>query len=1060
MRIQPFDQRMIRASAGSGKTHQLTNRYLVLLTANVSPETILATTFTRKAAAEILDRLLVRLSEAAIDDSAAEKLAKEIDQPSVERDGFIQLLRKLLKNLHRLRVGTLDSFTISLARAYSLEMGLPAGWAICEEAEELALQSEALEQLLERHTQALAALLPLLNKGESQRSVHGELQSVISKHYETYLGSAPSAWEGLQLPEPIAAEEMARALKQLKELDLTPCGHPGFAATRDKDAAACEDKDWSRLLDSGLAARALSGERYYGKEIPADAQNIYATLMRYAGAQVVSRLAAQTRATWETLDRYHSCLWDLKERTGKLRFGDVTRTVSQALKGNGLEVEGMNFRLDRSIDHILLDEFQDTSLDQWRVLQPLVEAICKAPGKSARSFFCVGDVKQAIYGWRGGIAEIFDSLPAAIGDLHEEELAVSQRSAQPIIDVVNKVFGSLNHIEGMESCQAALAAWQKRFVIHTTCKQLSGYVLLGTGPAMSEGENAGDQRGRHCQYVAKEIAKLVSLAPACSIGVLCRTKNIMARMIYELRERKINASQEGGNPLTDSPAVELLLSLLMLADHPGHSAAWFHLRNSPLSTWIDDQPATQSFARGLRRNILDQGYGPFVYGWAKRLAPACNERDLSRLQQLVDMAYTYQPRSTLRADDFVNWVRQTQVPDPSNAKVQVMTIHAAKGLQFDAVVLPELDTWLVGQPQALVVGRDAGTLNVDFVCRYAGDMVQKVMSDADRKRFAKDRQRWVEESLSLLYVAMTRAIRGLYLYVPGLRQGNANRKESWHHLLRQTLAPDKSWSERALLYERGVANWFEGKLSTAARQEVSMPTAPSTIAFREHDSDRRRGMRYVLPSGHEEGERLPLAHLFNAPERLARAAGQLYHAWFVTVEWLEDGLPAEQALRTEAQRLRDDLPVETWRELESLVQRFLSWLENPAIACLLKRSAYKCPNEPGFPAGLAPYFKKISGQKVERERTFLYPTGVTFQHGSIDRIVWLLDGNQVVGADVIDFKTDAIRLNEIWALGERVAHYRPQLEAYRRAAARLGRLPPERVTARLVFTEPGLIEEI
>src|SRR6516225_9248800 len=105
----PFVHQVIRASAGSGKTHRLTNRYLALLAAGVEPDAILATTFTRKAAAEILDRVLERLARAASIADAAAELAKQIQTDDNTPHAFAALLRRLLRNLHRVRIGTLDS---------------------------------------------------------------------------------------------------------------------------------------------------------------------------------------------------------------------------------------------------------------------------------------------------------------------------------------------------------------------------------------------------------------------------------------------------------------------------------------------------------------------------------------------------------------------------------------------------------------------------------------------------------------------------------------------------------------------------------------------------------------------------------------------------------------------------------------------------------------------------------------------------------------------------------------------------------------------------------------
>src|SRR5205823_867923 len=121
-----------------------------------------------------------------------------------------------------------------------------------------------------------------------------------------------------------------------------------------------------------------------------------------------------------------------------LRFSDVTFRLADAI--GAIEPERLAFRLDGGIRHVLLDEFQDTSPSQWRVLRPLAENVV---GTNGGTFFCVGDAKQAIYGWRGGVAEIFDALEGQLPGLEQRSLAESYRSAQPVIDAVNAVFNKL-----------------------------------------------------------------------------------------------------------------------------------------------------------------------------------------------------------------------------------------------------------------------------------------------------------------------------------------------------------------------------------------------------------------------------------------------------------------------------------------------------------------------------------------------------------------------------------------------------------------------------------------
>ncbi len=800
----PFVNQVIRASAGSGKTHQLTNRYLGLLARDVAPEAMLATTFTRKAAGEILDRVLERLAGAGADESRAKQLASDIHATQDTTAYFVDLLRGLLRNLHRVRIGTLDSFTISLARSFSLELGLPAGWAICEEADDAALRRAALEQLLTQQPEDVARLFLLLSKGAIRRSVQEQLQGVIGQHHEIYCESRPEAWQRLHVPPGVAAAQWTTALEQLRAFDFSKCGHKGFLTAQKTDIGKFEQEDWAGFLSAGLAAKVAAGDvKYQKKPIPDDAQVLYRTLLQHAISQLVGTLAEQTQATWELLDGFDRELRPLQQSSGALRFHDVTRSLVDSRSGHAWLTETLAFRLDGAIEHLLLDEFQDTSRVQWEVLRPIAQSATGSNG----SFFAVGNVKQAIFGWRGGEARIFDSLRNDLAPLSEAQLDVSRRSAEPIIDVVNKVFGHLPEVDLGNKCRAGLDAWASRFEKHTTVKAgVPGYVCLATGPGQEDGQKLAEQRGGHCRHVAGKIRELIERAPAAEIGILCRTNNGVAHMIYELRQLRIEASEEGGNPLADSPAVELLLSLFTLADHPGHTAAWFHLQNSPLKTEVAPFAKAEMLAIHIRRDLLANGYGRVVYDWARRVAPVCDRRDLSRLQQLVDMAYSYQLRSTLRPDDFVRWVRQQRVADPSGARVRVMTVHAAKGLQFDAVVLPELDATLVGRAPPFVVGRDPKSLAVTFVCRYASEEVRALLTSEERLVFDETRQQAVEESLSLLYVAMTRAKQAMYLYIPGPR--NRKSGDAWYRLLLQTLSPEAALTENAHLYEHGDPNWM------------------------------------------------------------------------------------------------------------------------------------------------------------------------------------------------------------------------------------------------------------
>src|SRR5438876_5282761 len=194
----------------------------------------------------------------------------------------------------------------------------------------------------------------------------------------------------------------------------------------------------------------------------------------------------------------------------------------------------------------------------------------------------------------------------------------SRRSAPVVIDAVNQVFGYLGRFDAGDHAKAGIDAWKERFTQHTTHRQgLPGHVRLMSGPEKPKEQDSTEYRKRFLRFVAREVSALHEKAPGRSIGVLCRKKKTVGRLIYELRQLGVEASEEAGSSLDDSPAVEAILSLFTLADHPGHSIAWFHLKNSPFHEDVQQFDHPDRVARRVRSELLRIGYGEFVYHWAK-----------------------------------------------------------------------------------------------------------------------------------------------------------------------------------------------------------------------------------------------------------------------------------------------------------------------------------------------------------------------------------------------------------------------------------------------------------
>ncbi|MEX2501954.1 MAG: UvrD-helicase domain-containing protein, partial [Trueperaceae bacterium] len=366
----------------------------------------------------------------------------------------------------------------------------------------------------------------------------------------------------------------------------------------------------------------------------AELLDAYLPLIDHAMADQVSRLRHQTLATYDLLHHFDRHYTRLRSRNQVVLFSDLTHKLARELPllGDDLLME-IYYRLDAQVTHLLLDEFQDTSLDQWRVLAPFAEEIRDHgpdPNASGRSFFCVGDVKQAIYGWRGGCAELFDEVEAAFPGA-SMPLSVSWRSSPVVLDAVNQVFGNLDRCAALDADAAAAARWQAGFDTHTSAKKnrtLPGHVRLVTsrpeladpadpsGVAVTDDASNGDDAdpvdvitdAPHETFVAEQVRAIHEQDRARSIAVLVSTNKAVHGLIYALRKLGLTVSGEGGNPLTDCPAVNAVLSALTLADHPGHTAAAFHVANSPMGAVVglnSTAPAArEAVALRIRRSLL------------------------------------------------------------------------------------------------------------------------------------------------------------------------------------------------------------------------------------------------------------------------------------------------------------------------------------------------------------------------------------------------------------------------------------------------------------------------
>lgn len=1037
-----FVARVIKASAGTGKTHQLTSRIIGILAAEEHAERILATTFTRKAAGEIRERIFYRVARAACDSGYARVLSKEIAEPKADQEFFISLLVSLVRSQHRLKIFTLDSFFVQMAQGFTAELGLSPGWRIVDEAGEKKLKRLALQKLLSSvPDEELLPLLRAFNKETHHRSVFDLFEDGFSSLYDVFRKTGPEAWSWLECPDCVDDGTLRESLEALRDAAL-PTTQQGKAdrkwqSARDGILSDAALERWEGIAKSKLVSSADSGGSYNGKPFPEMLRRALLPLATHARAKVLGKLRDQTLAAYHLLTVFDSYLDEAKNRAGVATFADVKYRLAEAQFKERLS--GLYYRLDSSISHLLLDEFQDTAVDEWRVLSPLAdEILSKANGEA--SFFCVGDVKQAIYGWRGGESEIFDKLASWWPLLSSctSTIQETRRCAPAIIDTVNAVFQSLPCNEALKEFGCSASTWAQRFEAHSSTRnEIQGYVSLRSSPEAAEEEH---QNEKTLAYAAQVVSEILRKAPGASVGVLVKTNEAVAKMIAFLAKPEIGiaASEEGGVPIASDPGVHAFLSLFRLADHPGDTIARYHVASSPLGSLFDytdvsSSRAAQEVACIVHSSLMTYGFGRSLSKWAREIAHTCSEGGLRRLLQLVDLGHAFEAHGSTRCRDFVDYVSTTRVEDPSSAQVRVMTIYKSKGLEFDVVVLPDLDKELTSSPllRKVLIQKDQITREIVRVSSYPNRDERALHPDLEAL-FQAQREEELKESLCVLYVALTRAVHALYLIVaPERIVANEKATATYAGIVKKALLTGEGTRPAPLLHERGNRRWCsEATRLTEKSAEYPSHVRKNRVTLADSPKSRLRNLIRRTPSSFEGGSFIDIKARAKSVNRDFEK-GIAIHGILEQVEWLPDD--GEAAIQ--------HLPSHVGGEHDRLL--LVQWLTPPPIRRLFSRSHYE---QKGF-----------CFVQVLREHPFAVREGNILLSGKFDRLIVGKDQDGEVKAEIIDFKTDYFPPDQ---QEEKIAYYSPQLDAYRRAAAKLLSLPMQRIEMQLAFLTRGMVASV
>lgn len=1061
------DSRNVRllASAGTGKTFRLTNRFLGLLLAGVEPERVLATTFTRKAAGEILDRVFVRLIAACDSEEKAAKLAEELRDskdllgPAPGREACRDLVARLARRLNAFRVQTIDSFFVEVVRCHALDLGLPPGWSIADDrVVEAQRGTAASEVLVPEQAEALVVILRELARGAAQRLVHRRLMDTVGDYRPVHLEAVEGAWQQFSTGEPVDDETLARTLSALEsaELPKTQAGKPDSRWVKAMGTLleAARNGAWERLIGSGLCAAYRKEGKYVSRDFTAEIAEAIETLILRIQQELIGRINRNNAAAEALLGEFEVVLDRIRGESGAFGFEDLPYTLVPRGQGpNPLEERGIDlwYRLDGRTDHLLLDEFQDTSPVQWRILENLAGEIVAQPGED-RSLLVVGDVKQSIYAFRQAESQLLAQLGTKLPGLESDTLYKSYRSSRVVLDSVNLVFGDLARNPVFEAGSPYLAAAERwtgedGFPAHESALEAQPGVVHVV-QALDDSE--GEPKGRSvCRRVVERVRDIhESSGGRARIGVLLRAGRHAPWILNRLAELGIDATGEGGTPLTDSRAVLVLLSLLHLADHPDDSAAAFHVASSPLGELEELAPLRgvprsgelrsrrYEVSRRLRRRLADEGLGALTSWVGAHVlhGSGWSDWDRARFTQLLDLAHQFEAQREPRISAFLDHVRVTRVESPGHAAVRVMTIHASKGLEFDAVVLPLFGDSLSGRSDRVLFDRADPYGPVRRATVAPNEKIAALHPELE-ELYEAGLARRVEDGLCVLYVAMTRARRRLDVVLPRPPKSSSSPRADL--LVRAALPADEVQEpdDAGVLWTSGdPGGWAEGL--AAERPEIVEPVTDLGLAT----GAAPRRLERRSPSS-QEGGGLRSAREVLGPHRAA-SLGTLVHACFEGVGWIEDFDLAAGAHLEHRELRRADAASRA-----EAVRVFEAALEREGVRSALSRSGFDAPAGAELEVLVEERFAQVRPAQE----------GEALWSGAIDRLVLARVGGEVVLAEVLDFKSDDVSGE---ALEGRVEYYRPQLESYRELVRERHGLAPEQVRTRLLFVRSGEVREV
>ncbi len=719
----------LKASAGSGKTFALSVRFLALLFKGANPSEILTLTFTKKATAEmkerILDYLKILQKENLEDEKEKEKsqnILKELEEkyhlnPSFVQNRAQEIYQRFLNA--EIRISTIDAFFQSILRKFCWFVGLSANFEVNEDtkAHQQQLNASFLSALNSKQLEELSVFIAqcLSHDSYTSDSVLERLRFLKNKLYLFDPNKKDPVFN-----EEGFLEKLRSLNQQIQNIET--------ASNEAKKAIKCDD--FRGFLNSSLTWLKKKGEyRDFKKikdEIPtleSECEEIENDLKLY--------YEARESALFKKFPKFIQLYDRATSKIQALDFDAIKDKVHALLNGyEEMPAEFFYFRLDSRIAHILIDEFQDTSLNDYKILAPFIDEIKAGIGQAKwhRSVFFVGDVKQSIYGFRGSFSSLLESVSK---DFYHDNLEFNHRSSPLIINYVNTIFKKAYQ-------NSPTAYLEQKYPKASSNKHAKdGYVKVSL---------VADERELLLEQILQEAKNLLEhrIDPK-DITLLCATNDDALEIKNYLQENlsAIRPSTESSAKLSQFVESKIIKNALeyALAEEP-YKPFYKHSVLKLAGYLHDDAIALAGF------NPKKESVAGFVWKvmeWFE-LYGECAQICLELAVGCED------------ANEFLEKLEAKEIASFKAEGAQIMTIHKSKGMQFPYVIVCER----LGKPKTnnsnQFLEEYSGT---ELMCLYYRMKNREVVDKDYARALDKEEAAKNHEETNVYYVAFTRAELGL-----------------------------------------------------------------------------------------------------------------------------------------------------------------------------------------------------------------------------------------------------------------------------------------------------------